>query len=297
MRRREPRSDESQRLGDENERVRHVPTSGCRESEHEGDDDVLEDEDGEDEVGLVVTQAAEVDEPLHRDRARGDVHARREDERSEREAEGCHADDQPEPEVRNEVDRAAETEVAAAPAESRQRELEPEEEEQEDDAELGDELRHLGLTDQRQLLGLVRAEQETCEQIGRDRRQPDSASDEAEHAQHGDGYGELGEGHGCILPPRAESLLPRAGRPFGDGREQRARLLQRGDAKATTHTTAAPSEKMPSARTSAVPTSRNPALSMFSWCAGDCSHNATASRGLAASGDAVMRFSAKRACR
>ena len=105
--------------------------------------------------------------------------------------------------------------MATAPSQPRERELEPEEEEQEDDSELGDELRHLGLADEGQLLGLVRAEQEPGEEVGGDRGQPDPPSDEAEHAQHGDGDGELGEGHRAILTAEPRGRWGRAAYSVG----------------------------------------------------------------------------------
>ena len=46
-------------------------------------------------------------------------------------------------------------------------ELEPEEEEQEDETQLGDEIGHLGRSDQRELLRLVRAEEEPGQEVGR----------------------------------------------------------------------------------------------------------------------------------
>ena len=50
------------------------PPPPADEAEHEREDEVLEHEDPQHEVGLLVGQPAEVDQALHRDRARGDVH-------------------------------------------------------------------------------------------------------------------------------------------------------------------------------------------------------------------------------
>ena len=142
-RRGEARGDERERLRQEHERLRR-PTSACgREAEHERDHEILEDEDREHEVRLVVAEAPEVDQPFHRDRARGDVHAGGEHERRVREPERGDADEEAEAEVEGEVDEASETHVAAGPADARQAELEPEEEEEEDDAELRQEVGHL----------------------------------------------------------------------------------------------------------------------------------------------------------
>ena len=80
--------------------------AACRdEPEHGGDRDVLEEQDREHEVGLVVGQAAEVDQGLHRDGARRDVDAGRERERRERRAEGGEADDEAEAAFDEEVER------------------------------------------------------------------------------------------------------------------------------------------------------------------------------------------------
>ena len=131
-------------LADEHERLGRPAAARGGEAEHERDREVLEDEDREHEVGLVVGEPAEVDQPLDRDRARGDVDAGGEDERREARAEGDQADDEPEPGVRDEVDRTAEPDVPARARQPLEAELEAEEEEQEDEAELGDELGHLG---------------------------------------------------------------------------------------------------------------------------------------------------------
>ena len=71
-----------------------APAAG--EGEDERDGDVLDDEDREDEVGLVVGQPPEVDQPLDGDRRRGDVDRAGEDDGREREPERRHADDQAE---------------------------------------------------------------------------------------------------------------------------------------------------------------------------------------------------------
>ena len=86
--------------------------------------------------------------------------------------------------------------------EPREAELEAEEEEQEDDSELRDEVGHLGGADDRELLGLVRAEQEAGEEIRGDRGEPEPACGKAERHQHGHRQRQLGEGHGSILPVR-----------------------------------------------------------------------------------------------
>ena len=72
-----------ERLRDEHERVGRPAAARGGETEHERDDEVLEDEDREHEVGLVVAEPPEVDQALDRDRARGDVDARGEHERRE----------------------------------------------------------------------------------------------------------------------------------------------------------------------------------------------------------------------
>ena len=93
------------------------------------------------------------------------------------------------------VDHAPEHRVTAAAGEPAERELQPQEEEQEDDPELRDEVGHLRRLDHRELLGLVRAEQQTGEQVGGDRREPEAARRQPEHGQHADRDRELGEGH------------------------------------------------------------------------------------------------------
>jgi hypothetical protein len=93
--------------------------------------------------------------------------------------------------------------VHAAAAEAVERELEPEEEEEEDDAELGDEVGHLGRLDHAQLARLVRPEEEAGEQVRRDRRETHAAGAEAEDREDGDGDGQLRERHPAILSERA----------------------------------------------------------------------------------------------
>ena len=198
--------DEAERLRDEHERLRRTATACCREPEHEGDDDVLEHEDREDEVGLVVCQTPEVDEALHGDGAGRDVDARGEHERGGRRAEGDHADREAEPRIDREVRSAPEPEVPSGPREAVEAELEPEEEEEEDEPELGHELGHLGRTDQRELRGLVGPEQEPRQQVRRDRREPEAPRDQPERGEQRDGDGELGEGHGAILAARDRAL-------------------------------------------------------------------------------------------
>ncbi len=65
--------------------------------------------------------------------------------------------------------------MAAAADEPVDAELEAEEEEQEDEADLGDELRHLGGLDEAEDLRLVRAEDDPGEQVGRDGRHAEPA--------------------------------------------------------------------------------------------------------------------------
>ena len=96
---------------------------------------------------------------------------------------------------------------------AREAELEAEEEEEEDDAELGDEVGHLRGLDQRQLLGLVRSEQEAREQICRNRGEAETPRHQAERPEHSDGDGELGESHARILPVGCDER-PHA-RPWG----------------------------------------------------------------------------------
>ena len=73
--------DEGDRLADERERLAAGAAAARREAEHEADGEILRDEDGEDEVGLVVCEAAEVDQSFDGDRARRDVDRCCEDER------------------------------------------------------------------------------------------------------------------------------------------------------------------------------------------------------------------------
>ena len=72
-----------------------------------------------------------------------------------REAEGREPNEKPDGRVRQQVERAAEPDVAAGAAETAEAELEPEEEEQEDDPELGHELGDVGGSDQARQVGLV----------------------------------------------------------------------------------------------------------------------------------------------
>ena len=64
--------DERDRLEGERERVLDLPAA-AGEGEHEGDRDVLDDQDRQHEVGLVVGQPAEVDQPLDGHRRGRDV--------------------------------------------------------------------------------------------------------------------------------------------------------------------------------------------------------------------------------
>ena len=63
-RNREGRDDEGDRLGGERERIVELPTTAAPEGEDEGDGDVLDDEDGEHETGLVVGQPARSMKPM-----------------------------------------------------------------------------------------------------------------------------------------------------------------------------------------------------------------------------------------
>ena len=202
-----------------------------REAEHQRDRDVLEDEDREHEVGLVVAEPAEVREPLHRDRARRDVDARGEDQRCGRRAERREPDDQAEPGVRDEIHRAAETDVAPGPRQPALRELEAEEEEEEDEPELRDEVRDLGRLDEREHLRLVRAEQQPRQEVRGDRGQPDPPRDEPEDAEQRDGDGELGERHAAILAARA-ARAPRLAKDRLRGQEARSSA---GGNRSSTH--------------------------------------------------------------
>ena len=172
-----------------------VTASTRTEAQHQGEDEVFEDQNREDEVGLVVGQAAKVDQPFPGDRARGDVDRGAEEQCGEAEAEGGHPHDQPQPAVHEQVDRPAEAEVVTAPQQAAEAELEADEEQEEDQADLRDEVGHLGRLDDRERLGLVRPEQEAGEQVRRNRRQAHAARNEPEGPQDGDGDRELGEGH------------------------------------------------------------------------------------------------------
>ena len=158
------------------------------------DDDVLEDEDREDEIGLVVREAPEVDQPLDDHRARGDVDAGGKDERREREPERDHTDDQADGGVDRQVDGPAEPDMASASQQALEAELEAEEEEQERDAELGDEGRHLGRLDEAQEGRLVRAEQQSGQQVGGNRGEPEAPGQQAQPGEHRDRDGKLSEG-------------------------------------------------------------------------------------------------------
>jgi hypothetical protein len=173
-------SDEGDRLADQGQRLTRGAAASGGEPEHEPDREVLRDQDRQHEIGLVVGQAAEVDEPLDGDRARGDVDRRGEDERAEADPERRDPDDQAEAGVGEEVDRPADERVLAAAHEPVERELEAQEEEQEHEADLGQEVRHLGGTDEAERLRLVRSEQQAREQVGRNRGQAGAARDEPE---------------------------------------------------------------------------------------------------------------------
>jgi hypothetical protein len=80
-----------------------------------------------------------------------------------------------------------------------ERELEAEEEEQKDEADLGDEVRHLRRLDQREELRLVGAEEQPCEQVSRDRGQSEAARDQAQDSEHRDRDGELRERHRSLF--------------------------------------------------------------------------------------------------
>ena len=129
--------------------------------------------------------------------------------------------------------------MAPATAEAVERELETEEEKQEDDPELRDEVRHLGGLDEAEHLRLVRAEQQTGEQVCRNGGQAEAARQEPEAAEDGDGDGELAErqaesslfGRGCLEraddPAVEANELPKgAGRGVGDRVLERARDRQ-----------------------------------------------------------------------
>ena len=132
-------------------------------------------------------------------------------------------DEQAETEVRDEVDRASEADVAAGPHQPREAELEAEEEEKEDDAELGDELGDLGRADEIELAWLVRAEEEPARRYAgiadRPNRRATSPS-----GQDRDGERELAERHAAILPGQ------RRGAPI-----QEASVVERGGNRSSTH--------------------------------------------------------------
>ena len=201
-RRRQADRDEPERLGDEDERVGRLAPAGRGEAKQEGDNEVLEDEDREHEVGLVVAEPTKVGQPLGRDRARRHVHTTGKDDRRKADAEGRDPHDQTEAEVGGEVDDPAQAGMAPRRPESREAELESEKEEEEDDSELRHELGDLGRADQHDLPRLVRAQQDPRGQIRRDRGEAETAHGESEHAEDRDRDGELGEGHTGILPFR-----------------------------------------------------------------------------------------------
>jgi len=93
LRNRESGGDESDCLGDDPKCVHELAPAARGESEDERDHDVLHDEYRKHEIGLVVCEAAEVDQPLHGDRRRGDVNRGCENERAETQSEGRDSDD------------------------------------------------------------------------------------------------------------------------------------------------------------------------------------------------------------
>ena len=111
-------------------------------------DEVLEDEDREDEVGLVVGEPPEVDQPLDRDRARRDVDARGEDEAAEVVPKAATPTTRPSPAFTTRSIGPPSPTWRPRPDEPREAELEAEEEEEEDDPELRDELGDLGGADE-----------------------------------------------------------------------------------------------------------------------------------------------------
>ena len=185
--------DEPERLGNRDECRTEPATPGAGESQHPGDDEILENENREDEIGLVVGESLEVDQPLHRNGTRRDIDRGGHDQGREREAERDQADEQADPGIHDEVERAAEQDVAATPQKPVEAELEPEEEEQEDDPELGDEGRHLRRLDEAEHSRLIRPEQEPRQQVGRDRRKAEAPGNQTEHSEHGNGDRELAE--------------------------------------------------------------------------------------------------------
>jgi hypothetical protein len=90
--------------------------------------------------------------------------------------------------------------VPAAPQQPFEAELESEEEEEEHKPELGDEARHVRRLDEREHLRLVRPQEEPGEEIGRDRGEPETARDEPERGENGNGDRELFEGHLELIP-------------------------------------------------------------------------------------------------
>ena len=234
VRRGERAGDEEQGLrGHERGRPR-AAAAGRDEPDHGRDRDVLEEQDGEDEVGLVVGEAPEVRQRLDRDRARRHVDAGGDHERGEAPAEGRDADQEPQAEVDDEVGRPAEPDVPAAADEPLDAELEAEEEEEEDEPDLGDEVRHLGGLHELDEARIVRPEDDPGEEVGGDRGEPEVARRETQDAEQTDRDGELGKGHGRILaevrnhPCTAPAAGGRLGRR-GEARHQLSvdeRLLQ-----------------------------------------------------------------------
>ena len=198
----EPDRDEPERLGDEDERVRRPTAARSREAEHERDDEILEHEDRQHEVGLVVAQPAEVDQPLDGDRARGHVDARSQDERREAPAEGDHAHDEPEPEVGDEVDvpprpmwRPVDRSRARLNSSPRKksRKTSP--------SSARKSVTSDGLMSASSR-GSFGPEQDAREQVRRDRRQTEPARHEPQRPEDDDGDRELGERHADILAAR-----------------------------------------------------------------------------------------------
>jgi hypothetical protein len=184
---RERRGDEGDRLADEAKRLPDSAAAARGKAEHEPDHEVLGDENRQHHVGLVVRQATEVDQPLDRDRARGDVDPCR-----------GHTNHETERPIREEVDRPADEGVLAAANESAERELEAEEEEQKHEPDLGDEIGHLGRANQAQYLRLVRPEQQPGEKISRDRGQAHAARDQPKAGEQRDRDRELRERHRLV---------------------------------------------------------------------------------------------------
>src|SRR6188472_2569222 len=221
----ERRRDEHERLRGDARGLRHAAAARRDESEHRGDGDVLEEQDREHEVRFVVREAPEVDQCLHRDRARGDVDAGGEDKRGERRAERDQPDEEAEPDVDDQVSRAAQADVTAAPHEPLEAELQPEEEQKEDQPDLGDEVRHLRRLDELDDVRLVRPEDDPGEEIRGDRGEPEPTRRKPENAKHSDGDGELGERHPST--PSA-SRLERAPPTLALSRKRRRRVSSSG---------------------------------------------------------------------